>query len=224
MTASGSGDAQHQRRNIWVTVSVLLGVVVAVFIGAIVRTIQAGPDLLAALDAENTLYFEQPRPLPAVELTMHQGDTINTGALDDGRWRLINFGYTYCPDICPTNMADIANAYRALDEAGLSEQLDVWMVTVDPQRDTVEQLSQYVPFFHQDFIGLTGDADTALQPLARQLNTVFYPEGDGDAYTVAHSDNQAVINPRGEYVALIRPPHSPDQYRDVLQLLINYAD
>lgn len=221
MTSSSPGADHRQRRNVLVTVFILLALVVAIFVGAILRTSLASPDLVEALDAENTLYFEQPRPLPAVTLTDHQGRTLNTADLDDGRWRLINFGYTYCPDVCPTNMADLASAYRSLEQAGLSEQLDVWMVTVDPARDTPQTLAQYVPFFHEDFIGLTGDENDALQPLARQLNTVFYPEGEGEAYTVAHSDNQAVINPQGDYVALIRPPHSPEQYRNVLQLLIN---
>ncbi|WP_108126620.1 SCO family protein [Saccharospirillum mangrovi] len=220
MTSSNSGGAPQQRRNVLLTAGVLFAVVIAIFVGAIVRTITAKPDLTAALEAQNALYFEDPRPVPAVELTDHNGNLVNTAQLDDGHWRLINFGYTFCPDICPTNMADLANAYRGLTEDGLSDRLDVWMITVDPARDSVEQLAQYVPFFHPDFTGLTGDENNAIQPLARQLNTVFYPEGEGDVYTVAHSDNLAVLNPQGDYVALIRPPHSPDQYRQAMRLLM----
>lgn len=222
MTSSDTGGAPQQRHNVLLTVGLLVAVVVVVFIGAILRTVLAKPDLLSALEAQNTLYFEDPRPVPAVELTNHNGNLINTGQLNDGHWRLINFGYTFCPDICPTNMADLASAYRGLSEDGLSERLDIWMITVDPARDNAERLAQYVPFFHADFTGLTGDEDNAIQPLARQLNTVFYPEGDGDIYTVAHSDNLAVLNPDGEYVALIRPPHSPDQYRQVMRLLMQH--
>lgn len=221
MTSSPEDGAATQRRKALRTVGVLFAVVILVFVGAIVRTSLAGPDLVSALEAHNTLYFEDPRPVPEVELIDHQGASIQTGQLNDGHWRLINFGYTFCPDICPTNMADLANAYRGLTEDGLSERLDVWMITVDPARDSADRLAQYVPFFHPDFIGLTGDEENAIQPLARQLNTVFYPEGEGDVYTVAHSDNLAVLNPEGDYVALIRPPHSPQQYREVMQLLIN---
>ncbi|PTY37568.1 hypothetical protein BGP77_13810 [Saccharospirillum sp. MSK14-1] len=220
MTSSPQDGADPQRHNALRTALILFAVVVLVFIGVIVRTLVASPDLVTALEAHNTLYFEEPRPVPSVELIDHNGVTIQTGELNDGRWRLINFGYTFCPDICPTNMADLANAYRDLTEAGLNEQLDVWMITVDPARDSAARLAQYVPFFHPDFLGLTGDENNAIQPLARQLNTVFYPEGDGDVYTVAHSDNLAVLNPEGEYVALIRPPHAPEQYREVMRLLI----
>ncbi|MFG1495779.1 SCO family protein [Saccharospirillum sp. HFRX-1] len=220
MTSSSKAGADQQRRGALRTALILFAIVIVVFVAAILRTTLAGPDLVSALEAHNTLYFEDPRPVPAVELIDHNGTTIETAQLNDGRWRLINFGYTFCPDICPTNMADLANAYRGLTDDGLSEQLDVWMITVDPARDSADRLAQYVPFFHPDFIGLTGDEANAIQPLARQLNTVFYPEGDGDVYTVAHSDNQAVLNPDGEYVALIRPPHSPQQYREVMRLLI----
>lgn len=220
MTSSDSGGAPQQRRNVVLTASLLFAIVLLIFVGAIVRTALAKPDLSAALEAQNALYFDQPRPIPTVELIDHNGSVVNTAQLNDGRWRLINFGYTFCPDICPTNMADLANAYRGLTEDGLTDDLDIWMVTVDPARDSAERLAQYVPFFHPDFTGLTGDEDKAIQPLARQLNTVFYPEGEGEVYTVAHSDNLAVLNRQGEYVALIRPPHSPDQYRQVMRLLM----
>jgi protein SCO1/2 len=220
MTSSPQAGADQQRRKAVRMALVLFAVVIVIFASAIVRTSLAGPDLVSALEAHNTLYFEEPRPVPAVALTAHDGTRVQTDQLDDGHWRLINFGYTFCPDICPTNMADLANAYRGLSEEGLTQQLEVWMVTVDPARDSADRLAQYVPFFNPDFIGLTGDEANAIQPLARQLNTVFYPEGEGEVYTVAHSDNLAVLNPQGQYVALIRPPHSPQQYRDVMRLLI----
>lgn len=220
MTSSLQDGAVRRHRNAARTALVLFVIVMAVFIGTIIRTSLAGPDLVSALEAHNTLYFEEPRPVPTVELTAHDGTTVYTDQLDDGHWRLINFGYTFCPDICPTNMADLANAYRSLAADDLTGQLDVWMITVDPGRDSAERLAQYVPFFNPDFIGLTGDEANAIQPLARQLNTVFYPEGSGEVYTVAHSDNLAVLNPQGQYVALIRPPHSPQQYTEVMRLLI----
>lgn len=215
----------RQRRNILITVLVLVGVVLALFVGAMLRTVLASPDLKTELESRSALYFETPRSVPAVELVDHRGETFDTGDFGE-RWHLINFGYTHCPDICPTNMMDMAKANEQLAADGLADRVQMWMITVDPARDTPEKLADYVPFFDDSFIGLTGDVDT-LQPLAQQLNTVFYSEGGGDvneAYTVAHSDNMAILNPDGEYVALLRPPHRPQQIAEVLTLLIRHAD
>lgn len=211
--------ASPNRRILWTSLA-LFGLVAVVFAGSIYRAVNASPDLKAELERRDTLYFDTVREVPVVELVSHQGEAFSTADLN-GQWHLINFGYTFCPDICPTNMTDMAQAYRTLTEQGLSDQVRMWMVTVDPARDTPEVLSEYVPFFHPEFTGLTGDV-ADLQTLAQQLNTLFYPEGEGEVYTVAHSDNIAIINPEGEYRALLRPPHTPSQIAEVMALLVEY--
>lgn len=222
MTQSSVTEARKGR--ILITVIALVGVVLALFIGVMLRTILAEPDLKAELEARSALYFDPPRAVSAVDLVNHHGDSFNTGDFGN-QWQLINFGYTYCPDICPTNMMDMAKAREQLVADGLADQVQMWMITVDPDRDTPEKLADYVPFFDDSFIGLTGE-EAALQPLAQQLNTVFYAENSGDeeVYTVAHSDNMAILNPQGQYVALLRPPHRPKQIAEVLTLLIQYGD
>lgn len=225
MTGQTVPNTRQQQQRILITVLALLGVVLALFVGVMIRTVVATPDVKAELEARSALYFDSPRTVPAVDLINHQGETFNTADLD-GRWHLINFGYTHCPDICPTNMMDMAKANEQLAAEGLNDQVQMWMISVDPARDTPEKLADYVPFYDDSFIGLTGDVDN-IQPLAQQLNTVFYTEGEGkddEAYTVAHSDNLAIINPDGEYVALLRPPHRPKQIAEVLMLLIRNAD
>lgn len=172
----------------------------------------------ALLEQNNVLLFSEPRAIPMVELSRHDGSSFTTKQFT-GRWDLVNFGYTYCPDICPTNMADMKIAYKQLAEAGLADQVNFWMVTVDPERDTEQQLALYVPFFHEDFVGLTGEPEV-IATLATQLSAVYYREGEGEGYTVAHSDNYAIINPAGEFVALMRPPHKPDHIVEALTLLI----
>ncbi|HET8904519.1 MAG TPA: SCO family protein [Saccharospirillum sp.] len=208
------------KRRIYLTVLVLFGLVAVVFAGSIYRTLNASPDLAAELEQRDTLYFDSAREVPVVDLISHQGEPFSTSGFA-GQWHVINFGYTFCPDICPTNMTDMAQAYRTLSEQGLADQVRMWMVTVDPARDTPQVLAEYVPFFHPEFTGLTGDV-AELQTLAQQLNTLFYPEGEGEVYTVAHSDNIAIINPEGEYRALLRPPHSPRQIAEVMALLVEY--
>jgi protein SCO1/2 len=212
--------AAKQKNAIRATVIILL-ILIAMVIGAIfLKFINAKPELKSVLEAQNTLLFETPRLLPDVSLIQHDGQPFNTEQFK-GQWDLINFGYTYCPDICPTNMADMNIAYKELASEGLTDQLRFWMVSVDPARDTAEQLAMYVPYFNSEFVGLTGDPDE-IATLAMQLSAVYYQEGTGEGYTVAHSDNYAVIDPNGHFVALIRPPHRPAAIAAALKALIQY--
>ena len=214
-------DALHQKQKqtVLLTVVFLAVVVVGFFIAIMLKFANAKPDLKAELEANHTLLFQTPRLLPEVTLTSHTGATFTTAQFQ-GTWNVVNFGYTYCPDICPTNMADMNVAHQQLSELGLTDQIRFWMVSVDPARDTLEQLSNYVPYFNADFIGLTGDAGQ-ITTLATQLSAVFYQEGSCDTYTVAHSDNYAIIDPQGHFVALMRPPHKPSHISRALAVLID---
>lgn len=144
------------------------------------------------------------RELPDVSLRSTGNFDLATAA-QSGRWQLVFFGYTYCPDICPTTLAELRRIHAGLPET-LRERLQVWMVTVDPDRDTPEQLRAYLEFFDPSFQGLTGElAD--IQTLSQALSIPFIP-GDTSqpGYTVDHGGNLALINPEGRQVALIRAP------------------
>ena len=210
---------QKQKRTIRLTVTFLAVIVVSFFLAIVLQFANLKPDIKAELEANHTLVFQTPRLLPDVTLMRHTGESFTTSQFE-GSWNLVNFGYTFCPDICPTNMADMNIAHKQLAEAGLADQVRFCMVSVDPARDTIEQLSNYVPYFNPEFIGLTGDADQ-ITTLATQLSAVFYQEGTGDTYTVAHSDNYAIVDPNGHFVALMRPPHKPSHIANALTLLIN---
>jgi protein SCO1 len=207
-----------QKKAIGLTVVLLVTVIALVFGAIIWKTVNEKPQLSSILEDNHTLLFETPRLLPSVTLTRHDGSSFTIDDLK-GQWNIINFGYTYCPDICPTNMADLNIAYKQLTEQGLADQLQVWMISVDPERDTPEQLAQYVPYFNDDFVGVTGDLNE-ITTLGTQLSAVFYPEGSGDSYTVAHSDNFAIVDPQGHFVALMRPPHQPSNVVTVVQALL----
>jgi protein SCO1/2 len=209
---------QKQRNAIRTTVILLAVVVTFAFAAIFYKFVNAKPALKDVLAANSALMFEVPRLLPEVNLVTHDGKPFTTDQFK-GQWDLINFGYTYCPDICPTNMADMNIAAKQLEAEGFGGQVNYWMVTVDPARDTVEQLSLYVPYFNPEFIGLTGDPD-AIATLARPLSAVYYQEGTGEGYTVAHSDNYAVIDPNGHFVAMIRPPHRPTAIAATLKAFI----
>ncbi|MCH8529971.1 MAG: SCO family protein [Saccharospirillum sp.] len=222
MNAIASTATSRQRLGIWLTLAAMLLLVAGLFGGSMLFTLLSKPDLRAELEQRSALYFQTPRAIPEVALVNHHGEAFLSSSFKD-QWHLINFGFTFCPDICPTNMMDMTTIYNNLADEGLSDNIQMWMITVDPPRDTPEILAEYVPFFHPEFIGLTGDV-TEIRVLAQQLNTVFFQESDDPSYNVAHSDNMAIINPQGEYVALLRPPHNPQQMTEVLSLLMRYSN
>lgn len=158
------------------------------------------------------------RELPDVALlSTTNADLASTAQA--GRWQLIFFGYTYCPDICPTTLAELRRVYSALPQA-IRDRLQVWMVSVDPERDTPEQLRAYLDFFDPSFQGLTGElAD--IQTLSQALGIPFIP-GDSSkpGYTVDHGANLALIGPDGWQSGFIRAPLQVDALIEQLPLLL----
>ncbi len=151
----------------------------------------------------------QPRPLPAVDL-LDQNSAKFESANFAGHWSFIYFGYTYCPDVCPLTLVELANLKRQLAAVLPTEPTEYYLVSVDPRRDTPERLREYVAYFDPAFHGLTG-AESALTALARATETVFDVPADSadDHYLVSHSSNIVLLNPRGELHAVFTPPHDP---------------
>lgn len=121
-----------------------------------------------------------------------------------GRVVLIYFGYTWCPDICPTNLAVIARALERLTpaERGL---VQVLFVTVDPQRDTAARLAEYVGWFHPDVIGLTG-GEAEIAEVARRYGAAFQrhePSDSAMGYIVDHSASSYLVDPEGRLAATL---------------------
>jgi protein SCO1/2 len=201
------------------TVSLSLAVVGLMVLAIVMKTLADRPTLKQQLEQVNGVLFDSPRQVPDVTLMRHDG-AVFSPAQWQGKWDLVTFGFTYCPDVCPTNMADMNIAHQQLAALGLADRVRFWMVTVDPERDSVAQLSLYVPYYNSEFIGLTG-ADDQLGLLATQLSAVYFREGDGEDYTVAHSDNYAIVDPQGHLISLLRPPHTPSHITDALVLLMN---
>jgi protein SCO1/2 len=213
MTDSNMDDPRA--RNIKLTVLGLL-VFIAIVVGGFVNKISQPRVMTASeLKINGAYMFETPRALPAFELTDHHGQAFT---LDNfrGKWTLVFFGFTHCPDICPTTMALLSQFMEKLD--GLPEQVDtqVVMVTVDPARDNVELLASYVPYFNADFIGVTGEF-LDIHRFATSLNTPFRKvPGQGENYQVDHSANVVLINPRGDYQGFFKAP------LDLAKLKVSY--
>ncbi len=148
-----------------------------------------------SVDAFNATDITGAEFAKTLSLTDHTGKKRN---LSDFKGKVVAlfFGYTHCPDVCPTTMYDLKNAMKLLGDQ--SDQVQVLFVTVDPQRDTQEVLAQFVPAFDKRFIGLRG----SLQETAETLGSfkVFYSKIEGkskDDYTVDHSAGIYVFDKKG---------------------------
>lgn len=152
--------------------------------------------------------LEPPRPLPAFSLVDHEQRAFDEGRLKD-RWTFLFFGFTNCPDVCPTTLRMLASVEKSLADLPEGQRPHVVLVSVDPKRDTPEQLKTYVKYFNPSFVGVTGD-EAALDAFTRKLGVPVAITSTGDGgYTVDHSAAIFLIDPHGELRALFSPPHVP---------------
>jgi protein SCO1 len=129
-----------------------------------------------------------------------------------GKTVLFSFGFTHCPNVCPTTLSDLATVYQALPEKD-RQKVQVLFVSIDPHRDKPETLKNYVPYFNGSFIGLTG-TETQLSEAAKAYGAFYeivHDSGaDPEVYTVNHSALTYLINPDGKWKLL----YNFDQLRD----------
>ena len=151
-------------------------------------------------------------------LTDHNGKP-RTMADFRGKAVVIFFGYTQCPDVCPTTMTGMAEALKLL--GGDAAKVQVLFVTVDPERDTQQLLAQYVPVFNPSFLGLYADAQTIAR--TAQEFRVFYRKQPGSTpttYTVDHSAGSYVYDPQGRLRLYIKHGEKPEVIAKDLKLLV----
>ncbi len=156
---------------------------------------------------EHVLYYQQAREIKAFELTDHRGQPF-TKYQFKGKWSLVFFGYTSCPDVCPTTLQNLGFIYDDLKAAAKNSQ--VLLVSVDPQRDTQEKLSQYIAYFNPEFIALRAEHDV-LFPFARNMGLMYAISGEGDDYLVDHSASIVLVNPDGLVTAIFKPEQEVGQ-------------
>ncbi len=168
---------------------------------------QNGRDESSHIDG---LLWPDPPAVPALQLTRDDGTPFKLADLR-GKWTLMFFGFTHCPDVCPTTLEILAQVHTILKKSPLyGERGQVVFVSVDPERDTPAQLAQYVHYFHHDFIGVTGPA-AELKSLTQTLGVLFMKVAEGGPdYTVDHSAGIFFIDPAARLVSVLTPPHTAD--------------
>ena len=154
-------------------------------------------------------------------LTGHDG---KPRSLADFRGKVVAvyFGYTNCPDMCPTAMAKLGESVRKLGDDG--KEVQGLFVTVDPKRDTPQVLAQYVPSFYPTFIGLYGSEDEIART-AKQFKVFFsaQPPNEHGGYTVDHSGYILVFDPQGRLRLFVRPEAEPDSIAHDMRLLLEQS-
>jgi len=139
-------------------------------------------------------------------LTAHTGDRVSRSDFD-GQHRLIYFGYSYCPDVCPLELGKMTRALRLLEARGApAEQVQPLFISIDPERDTPAQLADYVPAFHPRLIGLTGSAEEIADVAgAYRIHYARADSGDDapageDMYLMDHSSYILFMGPQGQFI------------------------
>ena len=134
----------------------------------------------------------------------------------EGKWNVLFFGFTFCPDICPITMSMLSRIEKEIDSQEL-EKIRIFLVTVDPVRDNPSQLKIYLKNFSENFTGLTGGLDQ-IYNFATRVNAPFTPINNSKDpyYTVDHTGSIVLIDPDGNYAGFFRAPHNQDKIKKAL--------
>lgn len=153
---------------------------------------------------EQALVYQQPRSILPFALTDHNGDEFANDRLA-GKWSLVFFGYTSCPDVCPVTLQELNYVYADLNKAA-EDPVQILLVSADPRRDTTQRLNNYINYFNKDFIALRAEHDV-LFPFSRNLGLMYSITDDmsKENYLVNHSASIVLINPQGKIQAIFKP-------------------
>ena len=173
-------------------------------------------DIVSKENYQEFGFDERPMPksLSNFSLLNQEGEKVDANSLI-GQQSLIFFGFTFCPDVCPTTLSILNMAI-----AKLKNPPRVILISVDPERDTVPLLKDYVKSFNPNFEAFTGHIDE-INNIANQLEAGFRKvPGDSESdWTVDHTGNIVVINAKGEFQGLIRPPHQVEAIATLLEIM-----
>ena len=173
-----------------------------------------------AITTKEATLLPQLKALPAFSLVDQEGSTFDNQRLL-GHWTFLNFGYTHCPDVCPTTLALLANMDSRLRSIKQKTPYEIAFVSIDPERDSQQRLAEYVGYFDSSFLGVRGDQG-ALQQLTRPLGILYQKvptPNSAMGYVMDHSANIALIDPQGRYYALFSPPYDAESMAQDFKLI-----
>ena len=194
--------------------------IVAFVVGLVVARTVLAPREVPVPATENATIFAPPRALPPLDLVGHNGKALGPGFLE-GHWSLVFFGFTHCPDVCPTTLAVLKQVHKSLSTLPEAQRPRVMLLSVDPERDTPERMRDYVQFFDSSFMGVTGTA-AAIEQAAAAFSVPYAKVPlPGGGYTMDHGAGVFTVAPSGQIVAYSSPPLNAEimarDYRRIVQ-------
>jgi protein SCO1/2 len=206
-------------KGIYITVAACLGfmaLILALFLSRFYTPRELTLDEYKTLGA---YFIDPPRQLAEFKLIDDSNEIFLPEHFQD-KWNILFFGFTYCPDICPLTMKQMSDVKQALEEK--SDNIRVFLVTVDPDRDKPENMRVYLDNFDKNFIGLTGEIDQ-IYKFSTQVNAPFFPVVNNPEpnYTVDHSGSLVLISPDAKYAGFFRAPHDTAKLTKALASLLN---
>ena len=191
------------QRQLWITVITVA--LLALVLGIWLHT-QSSNKSVQSSRLQNGTMLPKPYVLNSFQLTDDQGRPFTNDTLR-GHWSLLFFGFTHCPMMCPTTLAKLNDAYKELRQLDNENLPQVVFISIDPDRDSAKQIKYYLSNFNDNFVGATGSKGQ-LKQLTQSLGIVYMKaikSGEED-YNIEHSGSILVINPLGEWVAVLSPP------------------
>ncbi len=151
---------------------------------------------------ESLLVYPKKNPVSEFTLIDHSGKPFKTEHFKS-HWNLIFIGYTNCPDVCPNTLTQMTQMYQLMDQT-TRDKFQIIFLSVDPMRDTPEHLTQYLDYFHQDFIGISGEK-SQIDPLVKSLGGIYsLNQDEGEFYTVDHSARIFIVGPSAERYGIVK--------------------
>ena len=210
-----SGVLSKRNLAFLLVIAVVLAVAATAFIGG-----RAGKEAIVKPPEEIEDYlFWQAKDLTDFQLTGAGGKTLGLNDLK-GKWSFIFFGYTQCPDVCPLTLGILGQAFKLIEKNPAAyREIQGIFISVDPKRHTPESLKEYVAYFNNKFVGVTGNT-AELEAISRQMSALYtiHPKESnkpGEAYLVTHNSTIFLVDPQGRLYGRFPPPHLPQEIAEV---------
>jgi len=215
------GALNRKSLAILLIVAVAIAVAAAAFIGA---RPGSEPAVKPPEEIEDYLFWEA-KQLTDFKLIGADSKTLGPADLK-GKWSFIFFGYTHCPDVCPLTMGVLGKTFKLIEtDPAAYREIQGIFISVDPKRDTPEQVKEYASYFSSKIIGVTGD-NAQLEAFSRQMSALYtiHPkeaqasgetQASGDGYQVTHNSTVFLVDPQGRLYGRFPPPQLPQEIAGV---------
>lgn len=194
----------------------------ALLVGGLIAALLAGIGLSHTMQAQREpelpgLILNPSREISDFSLLDQEGAVFDKAAAQ-GQWQLMFFGFTHCPDICPSTLAQMRQLRSDLPSE-LAARIGFNFVSIDPQRDSAEVLKEYVAYFDPSFRGITGSSE-AIADFADNIGIAYIKVGDGEDYSMDHATALVLLDPQARIKAYFAAPHNLMELQRALTQLV----